>query len=88
MEIESKIQKWGNGLALRVSGVMRDMPDFQEGTKVTVEVTEEGLLIKKMKPNKHKSLPFSEAELLEGLNSDTIHSELVATVTNKEMGDE
>ena len=33
--IESKIQKWGNGLGLRVSGVMRDIPQFLVDTQVT-----------------------------------------------------
>ena len=33
MRVHAKIQKWGNGLALRVSGVMRDIPHFRKGRK-------------------------------------------------------
>ena len=50
MKIETKIQKWGNGLAIRIAGIMRDIPHFQEGTPVEVEVNEEGLTIKKLLP--------------------------------------
>ena len=42
MKVEAKIQKWGNGLALRVSGIIRDIPHFEEGTLVEVDVTEDG----------------------------------------------
>ena len=37
MKVEAKIQKWGNGLALRVSGVMRDIPHFEAGNIVEVD---------------------------------------------------
>ena len=78
LAIESKIQKWGNGLGLRVSGAMRDIPHFLENTPVTVEVFEDGFTVKKATPASH-ALPFSEAQLLAELTHYTAHNELLAT---------
>ena len=33
MKVETEIEKWGNSLALRVTGVMAEMPGFMEGSK-------------------------------------------------------
>lgn len=35
--VHAKIQKWGNGLGLRVAGLMRDIPHFSLNTDVEVE---------------------------------------------------
>jgi len=77
MRVEAKIQKWGNGLALRVSGVMRDIPGFQAGALVDVEVSEDGLIVRKRIPHRKAELPFSEEELLNGLDA-TDHADLLA----------
>lgn len=76
MVVNTKIQKWGNGLALRVSGVLRDIPHFQSGDEVQIEVNEEGFVVKKVKPQR-KVMSFSEDEIINGLNPD--HAELVVT---------
>ena len=47
MRIHAKIQKWGNGLALRVGGVLRDIPQFQEGTEVDIEINKNGFTVNK-----------------------------------------
>lgn len=41
-----------------------------------IEVNEEGFIVKKVKPSK-KAMPFSEDEIIKGLNPD--HAELVVT---------
>ena len=73
MIIHTKIQKWGNGLALRVSGGMRDIPHFVEGTEVDVEIFDEGFLVKKSLLKKNNLFPYSESQLLESLNQTTSH---------------
>lgn len=83
MKVEAKIQKWGNGLALRVAGVMRDIPHFKAGTVVDVEVSEEGLIIKKHRQK--KTLPFNEIELLKGLTPELAHADLLASPLDIEM---
>lgn len=55
MTLHAKIQKWGNGLALRIGGAMREIPRLKEGTEVDIEVTETGFTVAKQsllfKPN-------------------------------------
>lgn len=81
--LDAKIQKWGNGLGLRLSGAMRDIPRLTENTPVTVEVYEDGFTVKKSVPSP-SLLPFSEEQLLAGLHGDSTHSELIATLTESE----
>ena len=79
MRVHARIQKWGNGLALRVCGLMRDIPHFKEGTEVEVEITENGFIVKKLQSKRNLQLPFSEAQLLEGLTHKLAHGDLLAT---------
>jgi len=76
MLVNTKIQKWGNGLALRVSGLLRDIPHFQSGDEVQIVVNEEGFVVKKVKPSR-QAMPFSEDEIIKGLNPE--HTELAVT---------
>lgn len=82
-KIDTKIQKWGSGLGLKISGPMKDIPHFLENTPVTVEVLEDGFTIKKVAIN----LPYSEEQLLEGLNPYTAHGDLLATPLDSELGE-
>lgn len=83
LSIETRIQKWGNSLALRISGAMKDIPLFKENMPVTVEISQDGFTVKKInEPN--TPLPFTEAELLESLDSSTAHNELVAPIQSNE----
>lgn len=84
MIIHTKIQKWGNGLALRVSGGMRDIPHFTEGTEVDVEIFEEGFFVKKS-ISKKNLFPYSESQLLEHLNQTTSHSDLLTNPLSNEI---
>ena len=85
MRVHAKIQKWGNGLALRVSGVMRDIPHFQEGTEVDVDVSENGLFVIKSALQKKNIFPFSEEQLVQGLNDGQIRSDLLAMPLRSEI---
>ncbi len=86
MKMHTRIQKWGNGLALRVGGAMRDIPHFKNGTEVDVEITEEGFTVKKSISKKNRLLPFSEAQLLDGLTYELAHADLLAAPLKKEFG--
>ena len=85
MHVEAKIQKWGNGLALRVSGVMREIPGFQEGAIVDVEVTEAGLVVRKRQEPSRHPLPFSEEALLAELDKKSAHADLLAEPLPQEL---
>ena len=82
MKIEAKIQKWGNGLALRVGGAMRDIPRFYDGSVVNVEISEEGFVVTKQETK--PLFPFTESELLENLTPNSAHADLLAQPTRDE----
>lgn len=82
--VNAKVQKWGNGLGLRVSGMMRDIPHFEVNTEVTVEIFKNGFFVKK-KPIKNKLTTFSEKELLDDLDNSNSHQELLAKLTPSEL---
>lgn len=87
MRIESEIKQWGNSLALRISGAMVEIPQFKAGSKIAIEVTEEGLIIKKVAPQKRKfALPYSEKSLLAGMTPEKAHADELATPTTSELG--
>lgn len=88
MKVHAKIQRWGNGLALRVGGVMRDIPHFQEGTEVEVEINERGFTVLKSEPQKVASLPFTESQLLEDLTPSLAHADLLASPLSSEFEQE
>lgn len=87
MQVEAEIKKWGNSLALRVTGVMAEVPKLKAGTKVTVDVSTEGLVVK---PAAGKlgtfRFPYSESELLAGLTRDNAHADELAEPKGPEVG--
>ena len=88
MQVETEIKKWGNSLALRVTGAMAEVPKFKAGTRVTVDVSSEGLVVK---PTVGKvgtlRFPYSESDLLAGMTPDKAHAEELANPTATELGD-
>jgi antitoxin MazE len=83
MHVQAKIQKWGNGLAIRVSGLMRDIPNFKEGSLVDIDITPTGFVVKKLVLN--NPLRFSESELLNGLTDYSAHADAVPTLLASEI---
>jgi antitoxin MazE len=75
--VKAKIQRWGNGLGLRVAGLIRDIPRFMPDTEVEVEVFDDGFRVRKTKPALF-SFPYSEAELLNNLSLETAQVGLLA----------
>ena len=88
VKVESEIKKWGNSLALRVTGVMAELPQFTAGTKVVVEVTEEGITVKPVREKQVKPrLPYSERSLLAGITPELAHAEDLASPLPGEFDD-
>ena len=87
MRIETEIKKWGNSLALRVSGVMAELPQFKPGTRVTVDVNHDGFIVRRAaeKPSTYR-FPYSERALLTGITPEKAHAEVVAISTGSEVG--
>lgn len=87
MRVETEIKKWGNSLALRVTGVMAEVPRFDAGTRVTVDVSSEGLVVKPVAGRAGVfRFPYSESALLAEITPDTAHADALADPTDFEVG--
>ena len=87
MRVQAKIKKWGNSLALRLSGPMSAIPHFKANMLVNVEVTEEGIEVHPVVKHKRGKLPFKEADLLKGLTPKKAHADELVYLTDKELGE-
>jgi antitoxin MazE len=88
MKLETELKKWGNSLALRVTGVMAELPKLREGSKVIVEVSEEGFMVTPVKEEVlSPQLPYTEKELLADMTPHTSHADSLAIVSSKEYGE-
>jgi len=92
MIFQTEIKQWGNSLALRISSAMAQEPNFKRGTKVIVDTSKGELKVELLEKKKHFSLPFSESDLLIGLNEKTSHADELAVLNASEykgiLGDE
>ena len=65
VRVETEIKKWGNSLALRVTGVMAELPQFEPGTRVTVDIDSEGFVVRRAAGSLRSfRFPQSESTLL------------------------
>lgn len=85
MKIQSIIQKWGNSLAIRITGPLKTIPHFSANMPIEIIVNKKGLTIYPM-TQKNKLLIFNEAQLLKGLTPKTAHADEIATVQSDEFG--
>ena len=86
--VHAKIQKWGNGLALRVAGLIRDIPGFKQDTPVDVEVFEDGFIVRKTRTQgRGFQFPIKETDLLNGLTAENAHADELAVIQHEETGD-
>ncbi|WP_413739694.1 transcriptional regulator [Sodalis sp. RH14] len=73
MHTQAVLQKWGNSIALRLSGNLKTIPHFEAGDTVDIEMSEQGLVTQKA----HKKR-FRESDLLMGLTAYTAHADDLA----------
>jgi len=84
---EATIQPWGNSLGLRITKSISDLAQIGKGAKVTVEVTNNGLVIKKKIVKKTFRIPYSEAELLKGMTPGKAHADELLSLLTTELGE-
>lgn len=80
MRTQVRLQKWGNSLALRLSGNLKTIPQFEEGDRVDIEITEQGLAIRKAEKK-----PLTEAELLQGMSAYSAHADELVEPMSREL---
>lgn len=87
MRVETEIKKWGNSLALRVTGAMAELPRFKPGTRVTVDVNSEGFHVRHATGSLRSfRFPESETALLADMTAENAHADLVADPSGRELG--
>ncbi|CNE88015.1 cell growth regulatory protein MazE [Yersinia mollaretii] len=80
MRTQATLQKWGNSVALRLSGNLKTIPNFEVGDTVDIDISEQGLVIQKAVKK-----PLTEESLLAGLTAYTAHADERADPTEREF---
>lgn len=83
---QATVQPWGNSLGLRITKAIGEMAHLERGSKVSIEITSEGLLIRPLPPERTARLPYSEEELLQGLTPHTAHADELPILQAVEHG--
>ncbi|GAB6057211.1 AbrB/MazE/SpoVT family DNA-binding domain-containing protein [Desulfonatronum parangueonense] len=79
---EGTVQQWGNSLGLRITRTVGDLARIKKGTRVRLEVTEDGLLVR---PIVDDARTYSEKELLAGLTPFKAHADEVPNLLETEQ---
>jgi len=85
MKIQTTIQKWGNSLAIRITGPLKTIPRFNANMPIEIDVNESGLTIHPATPQKRKLLLFKETQLLKGLTPKKAHVEEIIDIQHREF---
>ena len=85
----SEIKKWGNSAAIRLPSKVLAAAGLDTGVPITIEVEGNKVIIEAVvgKPKKRLKLPFTERQLLSGLNEHTAHADELADLGSIETGD-
>ncbi|MFL0798336.1 MAG: AbrB/MazE/SpoVT family DNA-binding domain-containing protein [Cellvibrionaceae bacterium] len=85
----SEIKKWGNSAAIRLPSKVLAAAGLDMGCSVTIEVDKGKVVIEATadKPKKKLKLPFSESQLISGLDEYTAHADSLATLSTSELGE-
>ena len=85
MKVQTTIQKWGNSLAIRITGPLKTIPHFTANMPIEIEVNEQGLVVSPI-VTKKKLLVFNEAQLLKGLTAKKAHADELIDLHSHEFG--
>ena len=85
MKIHTTIQKWGNSLAIRITGPLKTIPHFTANMPIEIEVNERGITIHPVTQKKRKLLLLNEAQLLKGLTAKKVHSDEIVDIHHREF---
>ncbi|MFD2191571.1 AbrB/MazE/SpoVT family DNA-binding domain-containing protein [Pistricoccus aurantiacus] len=86
--MKAEIKKWGNSAALRLPSNVLAQAHLKVSSEVDIRV-EGGSIIVRPVPKKSNKVrwPYSEEQLLEGLDTETAHADEVASITRREWGE-
>lgn len=78
--MQSKVQRWGNSLAVRIPKAFAQDIGIEEDSSVEISVTGGELVISPRAPR-----PFTLVQLLEGITDENLHEEIA---TGPALGNE
>jgi len=85
--MQSEIKRWGNSAAIRVPSKILAQAKLGVSSAINIEVKEGKIVIEAAaKAPRKVNLPFSEADLLKGLDAHGAHADEIAQPTATEMG--
>lgn len=85
-KFEGTIQPWGNSLGLRITKTVGNLARLSKGTKVVVEVTKGGLVVRPRKATARHVLPYTEKDLITGLTPYKAHADELPLPLASELG--
>lgn len=85
MQVIAKVSKWGNSLGLRINQKMADELHLGADSQVSLTVDEAEHVLIVSPIQERKVWPFNEAQLLEGMNSENVHGDLLAPLLESEL---
>ena len=86
--MQSEIKRWGNSAAVRLSRKILAQAKLDVSSTITIDVKAGKIVIEgAQKVQRKVKLPFSEADLLKGLDAHGAHSDELAQPSAAEMGD-
>ncbi|MDY0362655.1 MAG: AbrB/MazE/SpoVT family DNA-binding domain-containing protein [Desulforegulaceae bacterium] len=84
--MKTQVRKIGNSLGSIIPATLIRQLRLKEGSEIFVR-EEGGKIIFEPVQNLKTFLPFSEKEILKGLNAHTAHADALADLSEKEMGE-
>ena len=85
--MQSEIKRWGNSAAVRLPSKILAQANLDVSSPISIDVKAGRIVIETaQKPRRKVNLPFSEADLLEGLDAHGAHADELAQPSSREMG--
>ncbi|MDA9556899.1 AbrB/MazE/SpoVT family DNA-binding domain-containing protein [Vibrio sp.] len=84
--MRTQVRKIGNSLGNIIPATFIRQLGLVEGADIEVKTEGEKIIIEPVKRQK-KRFPFSEKDLLKGLDAHTAHADELAVVSGKEFGE-
>ncbi|KKN50834.1 hypothetical protein LCGC14_0628700 [marine sediment metagenome] len=85
--MQSEIKRWGNSAAVRLSSKILAQAKLDVSSPISIDVKAGRIVIEAARKASRKvNLPFSEADLLKGLDAHGAHADELAQPSATEMG--
>tara|TARA_B100000745_G_scaffold176641_1_gene115635 strand:- start:57 stop:317 length:261 start_codon:yes stop_codon:yes gene_type:complete len=85
--MKTTIKRWGNSAAVRLPKEILEQAKLSVSSPIRIDVKDEKIVIKPLQTASiTQKLPFTEADLLIGLDAYTAHADELVQLTASEIG--